>query len=211
MKGAWYARCYGRAMVLEYVHMGIAHIGASVSEWYGPHGLHLPEGVDHLLFLAALALGSHGILETVKAATGFTLGHSITLALAALGWVRPPAPWVEVAIAASIVYLAGESFMDSRSRHRWGIAAAFGLVHGFGFASALTRLDLGRADLLRALLGFNLGVEIGQLMILAVLVPLVLEMRKQVKLRRYGLRPCSAGILGAGAYWLATRALALVH
>lgn len=190
----------------EYIHLGIAHIGATVSEWYGPQGFHLPDGIDHILFLVALALGSGTLWQTLKTATGFTLGHSFTLALAALGVVHPPSRWIEPAIALSIAYLAAESLFHLNTRQRWKIAAAFGLIHGFGFASTLPELSANRVQMLKELLGFNLGVEIGQIIILLALVPIIASMRQEPLLHKYGLRSCSVAVLGIGLYWFVVRA-----
>ena len=108
----------------------------------------------------------------MKIVTAFTVAHSITLSLAALGLVHVPARIVEPLIAASIVWVAVENLVAPGGvGRRWLIAAAFGLVHGLGFASALIELDLSRETLVRALIGFNVGVELGQLAFVAVVMP----------------------------------------
>jgi hypothetical protein len=124
-----------------------------------------------------------------------------------LGIVRPPTRLVESAIALSIAYLAAENLLRAKSKYRWWIASAFGLVHGFGFASALQRVEIDGSQMIRALLGFNLGVEMGQIMILLALVPLVCSMKKEPLLTKYALHPCSIGVFAVGAYWLVIRAL----
>ena len=124
--------------------MGIAHIGATPEEWWGPEGFHLPEGIDHILFLLALILAGGTLGQMVKTATGFTVGHSITLAAGSLGLVAFPQRVVESAIALSIAYVAAETFFIKTPRDRWKMAAAFGLIHGLGFASALGELNLER-------------------------------------------------------------------
>lgn len=193
-------------MFFEYVHMGIAHIGALLSEWYGPQGFHLPDGIDHILFILALVLSGGGFWEMLKTATGFTVGHSITLALAVFGVVHFPSRLIESAIALSVVYVAAEDLFRKNIKHRWKIAAAFGLVHGFGFATALESQHFQKNQALITLAGFNLGVEIGQAMIIATLTPLVLAMSREPVLKKYGLTPCSFGVLGAGTYWFFSRA-----
>ena len=97
----------------EFVLMGVRHIGATPSEWQGKDGLQLPAGLDHILFLLALILCDVSLVPTLKAVTGFTLGHSVTLALATLGIVRLPSRLTESAIALSIAYVAGEDLWAS--------------------------------------------------------------------------------------------------
>jgi hypothetical protein len=194
---------------LQFVGMGIKHIGAAPSEWKNEKGFHLPDGIDHILFIVALILGGGGFLSLLKTATGFTLGHSITLALASFNLVRLPSRWVESAIAVSIVYVAIEALFLKDSKSRWRIAMAFGLVHGFGFASALKELDLAHGRMLEALIGFNSGVELGQVVILAVTVPIVLWLRDYSKRSEWVLRFSAASIAAVGSYWFVIRAFAL--
>ena len=133
---------------------------------------HIIGGIDHLLFLLALLALSKSLWQTVKIVTAFTVAHSITLSLATLGLVDVPSSIVEPLIAASIVWVAVENLVaPGGAGRRWLIAGLFGLVHGLGFASALVELDLTRATLVRALVGFNLGVELGQLAFVAVVMP----------------------------------------
>ena len=194
---------------LQFIAMGIKHIGAAPSEWKNEKGLHLPDGIDHILFILALILGGGGYLSLLKTATGFTIGHSITLALASLGWVKLPTRWVESAIALSIVYVACEAMFLKDSRNRWKIAMGFGLVHGFGFASALQELQLPRDRMIQALLGFNCGVELGQVLILALIVPLVLGMKNLSQQSVWVVRFSAASIAVIGSYWFIVRAFIL--
>ena len=121
---------------------------------------HILTGYDHLLFLGALLLRGGRLLSLFKIITAFTVAHSITLALAVLGLVAIPERLVECVIAASIVYVALENvFLRDAPSQRWVVSFLFGLVHGFGFASALNPLHLPPRHLALALLGFNLGVE----------------------------------------------------
>lgn len=131
---------------------------------------HIFGGLDHLLFVLALALLTRTPQRTALAVTGFTVAHSITLAASALGAVHPPSAVVELLIAASVLFLAAEVARDGDTltkRAPMAIAALFGLVHGFGFAGALAELGLPRSSTLSALALFNVGVEAGQLLVLA--------------------------------------------
>ena len=133
---------------------------------------HIIGGIDHLLFLLALLALSTSLWLTVKIVTAFTVAHSITLSLAALGMVDVPSSLVEPLIAASIVWVAVENLVaPAGAGRRWLIAAVFGLIHGLGFASALAELGLSRDTLVGALIGFNVGVELGQLAFVAVVMP----------------------------------------
>src|SRR5262249_12292133 len=123
----------------DFVWTGIEHIGAAPSEWRGPK---LPDGIDHILFVLALLLAGGSLAQLAATASGCTIGHSITLALATLDIVRPPASVIEPLIALTIAITAAEVFRPRPARHRWKIATGFGLIHGFGFAGALRQLDL---------------------------------------------------------------------
>jgi hydrogenase/urease accessory protein HupE len=131
---------------------------------------HLASGLDHLLFVTGLLLLVSGGRRILLAVTAFTVGHSATLTLAVLGIARLPAALVEVGIAASLVALAVELASDapSRRRHPWLLALAFGLLHGFGFAGALREAGLPADAIPLALFSFNLGIEIGQLVFVAL-------------------------------------------
>jgi hypothetical protein len=194
-----------RASFGQFVWMGVRHIGAAPSEWWGRNGLQFPAGSDHILFLVALILAGGGLLGTLKTVTGFTVGHSVTLTLATLGWVRLPPRITESAIALSIAYVAIEDLVR-KPRHRWQVAAGFGLVHGLGFASALAELHLGRAQLASALVGFNLGVELGQAILLTLLAPLIYLLFREPALKRYAVPTLAAGVAVCGAFWFVQRA-----
>jgi hydrogenase/urease accessory protein HupE len=147
---AWEA---GHAVGLGWVALGVEHILL---------------GIDHVLFVLGLALVAGAPRKVLVAATGFTAAHSVTLVATALGWVRPPSEATELVIAASVLLLAAEAARQEptlTSRAPIAVAALFGLVHGFGFAGALVRLPV---DPLGAVLGFNVGVELGQLGVLVV-------------------------------------------
>ncbi len=135
---------------------------------------HILEGIDHILFLFGLILVGGRLLSLIKIVTAFTVAHSITLALAALEVVALPPAMIESAIALSIAYVAVENFRIKSSENRWIVTGLFGFVHGFGFANVLRDIGLPRDALVSSLLGFNLGVELGQVMIVLVLFPVVL-------------------------------------
>lgn len=169
---------------------------------------HILTGYDHLLFLLALLLRGGRLLSLLKIITAFTVAHSITLALAVLGVVTIPARIVEPAIAASIVWIALENlWRKDAPPHRWLVSFCFGLVHGFGFASAIEPLKLPAGRLALALLGFNLGVEAGQAFVVALLLPLLLWMRGSAWEPRI-VRAASLGVAAFGLVWLVERLLA---
>lgn len=190
----------------HFVALGVEHIGAAPNQWHSSDtGWHLPEGLDHILFLIALMLGGGSLLHFGKVATGFTAGHSVTLAIAALGIARPPSSVIEPLIALSIALVAAESLIGKYERHRWKIAAAFGLIHGFGFASVLTGLNLSTRGLVTALFGFNVGVELGQLVVVLAFAPVVLFVHRMSKAGRYALKAAAVVIFALGAYWFIER------
>lgn len=150
---------------------------------------HILGGFDHLLFVLGLLLIVRSTMLLIKTITSFTLAHSVTLAMAALGFVYVPQAPVEAVIALSIIFLATELVKKNKgdigltARHPWLVALCFGLLHGFGFAGALTEVGLPQTDIPLALLFFNLGVEVGQLMFVSgVLV--VTWMIQKLKFRR---------------------------
>ena len=173
---------------------------------------HILFGVDHLLFLLGLLLIVKDRWTLVKTVSSFTMAHSITLAIATLGYARAPEPPLTAAIALSILFLGPEIVRAQRGEtsltlsHPWVVAFAFGLLHGFGFASGLTTMGLPRAEIPLALLLFNLGVEAGQL--LCVLMVLILARACRVldvRLpRRLDALPAYA-IGSLGAFWTIQR------
>jgi len=184
---------------------GVEHIGAAPSEWHDEAGAKLPDGLDHILFLLALILAGGTLLQLVGIATGFTVGHSITLALTALDVVHLPPSVIEPLIAASIAFVALEAMTGLWKQHRWKIATFFGLVHGFGFGYALDGLDLSTAGYVKALFAFNLGVEVGQIMLMLVLVPLVLLAHRNKRVTPYVIKGLAGLIFIAGMYWTIER------
>jgi HupE / UreJ protein len=178
---------------------------------------HILLGIDHLLFVLGLLLIVHGPWMLVKTITAFTLAHSVTLALATLGFVQMPAPPVEAAIALSIMFLAAEIIRARQGRpgltasKPWVVAFAFGLLHGLGFAGALTELGLAPAEIPVALLFFNVGVEVGQLMFVGACLALAWALRQlRVSWPRWAA-PLPAYAIGTvAAFWFIERTSAIV-
>jgi hydrogenase/urease accessory protein HupE len=145
---------------------------------------HILTGIDHLLFVLALLLLTKGPWRLVKTVTAFTVAHSVTLALATLGIVHVPSRPVEAVIALSIVFVAAEIVQARRgraglaARMPWIVAFIFGLLHGFGFAGTLSAIGLPEGQIPMALLFFNLGVEVGQLLFVAAVLALVAGARR---------------------------------
>ena len=176
---------------------------------------HIPDGADHLLFLLCLVIPLRRVRPLVGVVTAFTLAHSITL-LASAYDLAPGALWfpplIETLIAASIVWMALENIVGTSSvERRWTMAFAFGLVHGFGFSFALREtLQFAGSHLLASLVAFNLGVELGQLLVLAILIPALWALFKWVVAERIGTIILSAIVAHTGWHWLQERATVLV-
>ena len=182
---------------------------------------HIWIGFDHILFLVSLLLPSVLILKSktwnpaerfrdtfwdvFKVVTSFTIAHSITLSLAALSVIALPSRLVESVIALSVVLAALNNLWPVVAERRWAVAFAFGLVHGFGFASVLADLGLPQGALLLALVGFNLGVEAGQLAIVAAFLPLAYALRRGWFYRRVVFAGGSAAIALVASVWLVER------
>ena len=193
----------------DYVREGVWHI------WIG---------IDHILFLLSLLLPSvlvwqaakkkwqavdrfrDAFVDVLKVVTAFTLAHSITLSLAALGVIELPSRLVESVIAASIIVAALNNIWPRVIGRLWMVAFGFGLMHGFGFASVLADLGLPRDALVLALVGFNVGVELGQLAIVIVFLPLAYALRRSSFYRRWVMVGGSVLISLLAAVWLVERA-----
>lgn len=173
---------------------------------------HILTGVDHLLFLFCLVIPFRRVRGLLSVITAFTLAHSITLFASAFHFAPQGAwfpPFVEMAIAASIVYTAVENVVSPNLRRRWLVAGSFGLVHGFGFSNALGQsLQFAGSYLLLSLFSFNIGIEIGQLAVLALMLPALMLMRLRVQ-ERIGVVGLSAIVALIGAYWVVERWQAL--
>lgn len=166
---------------------------------------HILTGYDHLLFLFALVVLGGRIAAVVKVVTAFTVAHSITLGLAAFGVLAPSPALIEPLIALTIVCVAGENWFAKDIERRWRITFPFGLIHGFGFAGALAEIALPRAELPMALLAFNLGVEVGQLAVLAILLPVVMQLRRRPGFDPHGVRVASVLVGAMGLVWFVQR------
>jgi hydrogenase/urease accessory protein HupE len=169
----------------------------------------LPNGLDHILFVLGLFLLSTRWQSTLAQVSAFTLAHSITLGLTLYGVVSLPSSVVEPLIALSIVYVAIENVMTSSlSPWRLALVFAFGLLHGMGFAEALSRLHLERSQFLTTLISFNVGVEAGQLSVIAVAAAVVALSRVPApERRRLIVRPASLAIASIGVFWVVQRIL----
>ena len=174
--------------------------------------IHILEGVDHLLFLAALTLIVAGFWRLLKTVTAFTLAHSITLALASLGLVHVPSAPTEAIISLSIVFLAVEIVHERAghpgltSRYPWMVAFGFGLFHGLGFAGALSEIGLPEHEVPMALLMFNVGVETGQVLFLvAVMAVLTFLRRFRAAQSPLAWQLATYAIGGVAAYWTIER------
>ena len=167
---------------------------------------HIFTGYDHLAFLLGLLLATTTLLSLAKVVTSFTVAHSVTLALATFGIVALPARLIESLIALSIAYIAIENFMGKTLVHRWKITFLFGLVHGFGFSNVLREMELTRRTLAVSLFSFNIGVEVGQLIFVALLFPLVLYLG-QSRWKKHVVAGASVAIMSLGFYWFIQRAL----
>jgi hydrogenase/urease accessory protein HupE len=168
---------------------------------------HIATGYDHVLFLIALLLVGGGLRALVAVVTAFTVAHSVTLSMAALDLVHLPSRLVESAIALSIAWVALENMVFDRIRGRWRVTFAFGLMHGFGFASILRAMQLPREGLVTSLLAFNLGVEAGQLVIVLIAYPLVALLQRSSR-RTLLIRLASGAILALASWWFVERAFA---
>ncbi|MBL8744094.1 MAG: HupE/UreJ family protein [Myxococcales bacterium] len=166
---------------------------------------HIWTGIDHIVFLLGLVMLGGTLKDLLKTVTAFTISHSITLALAVLGVVAPSPNLVEPVIALSVAYVGLENFFVKDTSKRWRIAAAFGFIHGFGFAGALGEIALPKASIPLALGMFNVGVEAGQLVLLLGIVPLFAFLRKQTWFSPKGMWAVSGAIVAVGLFWFVER------
>ena len=200
------------------VTMGAATSGFQRALSYLQLGVqHILLGVDHLLFVLGLLLIVSNRWMLVKTITSFTLAHSITLAIATLGYASAPLPPLNVAIALSILFLGPEIVRVWRGetsftiRHPWVVAFAFGLLHGFGFASGLTAMGLPKAEIPLALLLFNVGVEIGQVAFVLTALALVRSFKiLEVRWPSWAEALPGYAVGSLGAYWTIQRTVMLL-
>ena len=177
----------------DFVWLGVEHIGT---------------GYDHLLFLFALLVVTRTFRSALAVITAFTIAHSITLAVATFNLVTLSPNITEPLIAATIVYVGLENLWRHGDPHkRWLLTFSFGLIHGFGFATALREMGVGQrpGGVLMPLFGFNLGVELGQLTVAAIVLPVVWKLRTREIFLRYGVPVCSTAVALAGGFWFVQR------
>jgi hypothetical protein len=171
--------------------------------------VHILTGPDHLLFLLCLVIPFLRLREIVVVVTAFTIAHSFTLLGSAYGLAPRGAwfpPFVETMIAASIVYMALDNIVGADIRRRWLVTALFGLIHGFGFSYGLQEhLQFAGRHLVVSLLAFNVGIELGQLAVLAVMLPLLILVRRHVLRGRIGIIILSALVAHTGWHWMLDR------
>lgn len=169
---------------------------------------HIVTGYDHLLFLFALLAVTHSFWPAIKIITFFTVAHSVTLAMAGMNLVQLPSDFVESFIAASIVYVAAENLIrgDHPKGRHW-LTFCFGLVHGFGFASVLQEMNIssGNTGIMLPLLSFNLGIEIGQIAVAALVLPLIWRLNNKPEFATKFLKAFSLLIGCVGVYWFLER------
>lgn len=183
----------GLQALIQYIPVGFDHI--------------LPKGLDHILFVLGLFFLSLRLGPLLWQISAFTLAHTVTLAAGALGWIAVPASIVEPLIAASITYVAIENIL-AKGLTPWRpfVVFGFGLLHGLGFASVLAEFGLPESQFIPALIGFNIGVELGQLTVIAIaFLALGLWFGRKPWYRKVIATPCSILIAGIGAYWVVER------
>jgi hydrogenase/urease accessory protein HupE len=211
----------GRVLPLAPSFVVTASPGAfEVAQTYTVLGIeHILAGLDHLLFVLALLLLVQGTRRLIATITAFTVAHSLTLFAATLGWLNLPSPPVEAVIALSIVFLAGEIVHARQGRpgltqrRPWIVAFSFGLLHGLGFAGALAEVGLPPLSIPTALLFFNVGVEIGQLIFIAVVLGAIAVARRiarrlKFKAPSWWWRVPPYAIGGIASFWLVQRVAA---
>ena len=201
-------------MILDGKHPHVDYFAGSrqgvlaVVKKFIPAGIHhILIGPDHLLFLVGLLLLGGSIRQLLIVVTSFTVAHSITLSLAALNIVTPPARLIEPAIALSIVYVGADNILAKGGRDvRGWIAFTFGFIHGFGFANVLREMDLPRRALGWSLFSFNIGVEIGQLFVVVLVATAFTMLRARSEWsRRHLAFAGSIVVMAAGAFWFVQR------
>lgn len=178
---------------------------------------HILAGIDHLLFVLGLLLIVKGRFRLVKTVTAFTVAHSITLAMATLGYASVPIPPLNAAVALSILFLGPEIVRSWRGqpsltiRYPWVVAFAFGLLHGFGFASGLSTTGMPKAEIPLSLLFFNVGVELGQLAFVFIALALAWSFRTlEIRWPRWALAMPGYTVGSLGAYWTIQRTVILI-
>jgi hydrogenase/urease accessory protein HupE len=169
---------------------------------------HILTGYDHLLFLFGLLIVARGFFCSLSIITSFTIAHSVTLAVATLQLVQIPSRIVEPLIAASIVFVGAENLWHGDiPKSRRAVTFGFGLIHGFGFASALSESGVGSnaGGIVLPLFSFNLGVELGQIMVAAAALPIIWKLRENAVFIARWAPTCSAVVVVLGSFWFVQR------
>lgn len=170
---------------------------------------HILTGYDHLLFVFGLLIVCRRWRTILAIVLSFSAAHSLTLALSTLHWVTLPNRIAEPLISASLAVVGIENLLrrGAEPPRRWILAFAFGLVHGIGFAAGLREIGIGSQgeSILQPLLGFNLGVELGQITVGVVVLPILWQLRRSAAFVRWGVPLCSALVAAAGVYWTCKR------
>ncbi|HEX3696862.1 MAG TPA: HupE/UreJ family protein [Polyangia bacterium] len=192
----------GDALMAPHVSAGRLE---SVLYFIGQGILHIFTGYDHVLFIVTLMLVVASWRRLAVIVTSFTLAHSLTLAVGALGWVVLPSRIIEPAIALTVLAVAADALARPRGSARAWVTFGFGLIHGFGLSSALRTIGLSGGALLRALFGFNIGVELGQLLIVLPLFPLVLRLRAHEALYARVRRAVCVVVAAVAMVWFIVR------
>ena len=190
----------------HFIGMGLEHIGVARNQWKSDTGYQFPGGIDHILFVLALLLTGGTLIGFLKTITGFTVGHTVSLALVSFGLVHISSRWVEPAIALTIAFVALQAITGRTFRHRIGMTFAMGLIHGLGFATALSGLGLDKSELVKAVLGFNVGVELGQAAIIFIFTPFLIYIAKFPKAKIQFTKMCGSIIFVISMYWFMKRA-----
>jgi hypothetical protein len=212
---------FGPDHALKRMEWGIHTPLQTFMAFAGEGVFHLFNGFDHILFLLSLLLPAvlkrqdgvwlgvasfrPAFWNVTKMVTSFTLAHSITLTLASLGWIRLPSRFVESSIAVSILIVAMNNIYPVVAGRLWGFAFAFGLIHGFGFASVLSDVGLPPGARGVALMGFNLGVEVGQLAIVGIFLPIGFSLRHRFIYQRFLRVAGSVAVIFLAVLWLVER------
>jgi hydrogenase/urease accessory protein HupE len=179
----------------------------SQKSWYSFFNLgmlHILTGYDHLLFLFALLLRKQTFKQYIAIITSFTIAHSITISLAVLGIVELPSRFIEATIAFSICYVAAENLFRREIRYRWGLTFLFGLIHGLGFANILKEMNIPSSQLVSSLLSFNIGIEVVQLLLVLLVLPLLIFIQKLPHYKRI-VQVGSIIVILLGGFWLIER------
>lgn len=162
---------------------------------------HISSSADHILFLLALLCAGGSLIQNLKTISGFSLGHTLSLVLSTLGILSIPLWLIDPFIALSIVIVAAFALLKQRGRERFWLGMSFGFIHGFGFATILNTFHMSSAKLTEALVGFNLGIELGQAFIVCLIIPVLYLLKKYSTQEPLLVRASAFGVMLVGCYW----------